>query len=323
LSKVSDSQDLLTRFLLDEMEEPERATVEDRLLSDPEFYEQMLVAEGDLTDAYVRGDLSAGERARFEKSFLSSARRRERVEFARGLANSATQLHREEFAKPRSDLTPALSTSRGGWLASLFGSRPVLNYALAGAALVVMGVTVWFAIERMRARVQTPEPTASAPQIPERNDGGVAERQGKDGTPSLPPRDGVTPGVTPTPERDVLATRPVFATITLMPGALRDGTAGANLFVPRVATHVRVRLQLEEDHYRSYQAVVSTPEGRKIWAGSTRKDRENNAQFVSLIVPATLLARGDYVVELNGIAAAGQSEPAAQYSFRVSQNRLR
>jgi hypothetical protein len=315
LNKVLDSGDLLTRFLLDEVDERERAVVEDRLLSETVFYEQMLEREAELTDAYVRGELSHDERKRFEKSFFASRDRRKRVEFAEGLAESATLLQREESAKPASAITAAGSPSKS-WLASFFTQRPAISYALAAAALVVLGVAIWFSVERMRAPVQPQRARTEGDPSPKPGQQDSAGASGQEE--KLPTaREAASPTPSQTPERDAARDRAVFAAITLMPGAVRDGAAGANLLVPRGATHLRVRLQLEEDKYRNYQAVVSTPEGRKVWAGSAPKDREKDALFVTLTMPAALLARGDYVIELAGAAADGRSEPTAQYSFRV------
>lgn len=121
------------------------------------------------------------------------------------------------------------------------------------------------------------------------------------------------------PEQQTPRARPVFATITLAPGPLRGGAEGGNLSVPRAATHLSVPLQLEEDNYRSYRATVSTPEGRRVWAGAARKDRATDAHSVNVTLPAATLPRGDYVVELSGVAAGGRLEPAAAYSFRVTR----
>lgn len=317
LNEVLDSEDLLTRFLLDEVDERERAEVEDRLLSETEFYEQMLGREAELTDAYVRGELSHDKRKRFEKSFFASRDRRKRVEFAQGLVDSATLLQREESTKPDSTVAPV--TTRGR-LASLFAQQPALGYGLAAALLMVIGVAGWFAVERMRARVEPQRAgTEGAPSPgPKQDDIGVASRPSDQETPS-PGSDNATPGVSQTPAREDEATRPAFATITLVPGSLRDGAAGANLFVPRGSTHLRLRLQLEEDNYRSYNAVLSTPEGRNVWAGAARKDREKNAQFVTFTLPAASLARGDYIIELTGTMAGARPEAAAQYSFRITR----
>jgi hypothetical protein len=325
---MSDRDVLLTRFLLGESTERERAEVEDRLLSDEGFYERTIAAEDDLMDAYVRGELPASERERFEKAFLSTAPRRERVEFARGLAESATRLHEAGSVGPRSALAPVGSSHRKGFLAALFPSRPALSYALAAAAITVVAVGVWLAVDRMRAGVEPQQARTEdvAPHKPE-------QRPLQDDRSSVPPQpkkeaDGsltqepgnVIPEAARTPERESKRkppTRPVFATITLAPGSLRDGSAAGSLVIPRGATQVRLRLQLDGDDYQTYHAVVSTPEGRRIWAGSARKERQKNAHSVVITPPAASLQRGDYVVELSGAVAGSRSEPAAAYSFRV------
>ena len=326
MKEMSDRDVLLTRFLLGESTERERAEVEDRLLSDEEFYERTIAAEDDLMDAYVRGELAASECERFEKAFLSSAPRRERLEFARGLAESATRLHAAGSAGPRS--APEESSHLKGFLAALFPSRPALSYALAAAAIVVVAIGVWLAFERTRARVEPQQARTEgvtpqqAEQRPLQDDGSNVpsqQQQGaQDGT--LPQEAGNVPPAR-TPEREpkpqAPPTRNVFAAITLAPGALRDGSAAGSLVIPRGATHVRLRLELEGNDYQSYEAVVSTPEGRRVWAGPPRKERQKNAHSVVITLPAASLQRGDYVVELSGAVAGSRSEPAAAYSFRV------
>jgi hypothetical protein len=326
---------LLTRFLLGETTERERAEVEDRLLSDEEFYEQMLAAEGDLTDAYVRGELQAGERERFEKSFFTSTRRRERVEFARGLAESATLLYETQSATASAnERAPSDASLRRGFLTSLLSARPALRYALAAAAVALVAIAVWLAFERTRARVEPQQARTGgvAPRRPEKQTQGSAQNNGRADTPQQQvaaptPQQGsasTTPDAAPTPELaaapkvQAARPRPVLATITLAPGSLRDGEAIGDLFIPRAATHLRVRLQLEQDAYRSYRAIVSTPEGRRVWTGVARKDSATNANSVTLTLPAASLKRGDYVVELSGVAG-GRPEPAAAYSFRVTR----
>jgi hypothetical protein len=311
LNEISDSEDLLTRFLLGEATERERAEVEDRLLTDDGFYARLLAAESDLMDAYVRSELPHRERLQFEKIFFSSVGQRERVEFARGLAQSTTRAHQKESAKSREVAQRlAQSSLRKGLLASLFATRPGLSYAVAAAAVAVVGIAVWFAVERMRARVELQQVRTEgvAPERP-------VERPRASG--------GETPAVVSTPEHELKRQTPpavpVFATITLAPGSLRDGAAGGNLIIARGATYVRLLLQLEEDNYQSYRANVSTPEGQKVWTGAARKDRVRDAQSVTLTLPAASLKRGDYVVELSGAVAGARSQPAAHYSFRVTR----
>jgi hypothetical protein len=329
-------EDFLTRFLLGEIDERERAEVEDRLLSDQEFYEQILRAEGDLMDAYVREELSAREHERFEKIFFTSPRLRERVEFARGLAGAATRLH-QDAGRQGTDAQLLASPSRSqGFLAFLLGTRPALSFAVAAAAVAVVGVAIWLAVERMRgptepqhARTEgvAPEKHVERPPDSPQNDSGVASR--KQDAPLPQGSADATSEAGPTPEHDPARagqappSRPVFATITLAAGSLRDGAGRNDIFIPTKATHVRVSLQLEEDNYQGYRAVMSTPEGRRVWSGAARKERLPNAHSVTLTLPARALQQGDYIIALSGAAAGGRFEPAAQYSFRVRQNLMR
>src|SRR5437867_10404414 len=71
----------MVQYLLGELrDDEERARFEQRLLADEKLYEELLIAEDELMEAYLSGELSAGDKARFEEPFLASPRRRERVE---------------------------------------------------------------------------------------------------------------------------------------------------------------------------------------------------------------------------------------------------
>jgi hypothetical protein len=75
----------ITRYLLGNLEEEEQDRIEQRYFTDPELLALVEATEDDLIDAYVRGELSAADRARFESHFLRSRRRRERVKTAEAL----------------------------------------------------------------------------------------------------------------------------------------------------------------------------------------------------------------------------------------------
>jgi anti-sigma factor RsiW len=86
---------LLVRYHLGELSPGERDAVEDRYFADDAFHEQVLAAEEELIDSYVRGELSAEQSKHFESWFLQADDRRERLEFAKALAGytSAQAMH--------------------------------------------------------------------------------------------------------------------------------------------------------------------------------------------------------------------------------------
>ena len=81
-----EGREWMVQYLLGELQdEEELARFEQRLLADEKLYEELLIAEDELMEAYLCGELSAADKARFEEHFLASPRRRERVENLRAL----------------------------------------------------------------------------------------------------------------------------------------------------------------------------------------------------------------------------------------------
>ncbi len=77
--------DLIDRYLCDELDQETRARVELRLFEDAAFLEAVELRENDWLDRQARGELRAGERARFERGYLVTHERQARAAFARAL----------------------------------------------------------------------------------------------------------------------------------------------------------------------------------------------------------------------------------------------
>ena len=86
MSLLFESDELLVRYHLGELSPEERDAVEARYFADDAFHEQVLAAEEELIDSYLRGELSTNQRAHFEGWFLRIGDRLEKLEFARALA---------------------------------------------------------------------------------------------------------------------------------------------------------------------------------------------------------------------------------------------
>src|ERR1043166_3635007 len=81
-----EGREWMVQYLLGALQNAEElARFEQRLLADEKLYEELLIAEDELMEAYLSGELSSGEKARFEEHFLGSPRCRERVESLRAL----------------------------------------------------------------------------------------------------------------------------------------------------------------------------------------------------------------------------------------------
>jgi len=73
----------LINYLLGELSETERDRIEDGYFADDGLHERLLALEDELTDCYVRGELSPKQRQHFEEWFLRSPERKERLKFTR------------------------------------------------------------------------------------------------------------------------------------------------------------------------------------------------------------------------------------------------
>src|SRR5262249_40054652 len=74
---------LIRRYLVSEVTEDELADIEQRIMSDDAFFDEVRAVSDEMTDLYVSNRLSKDERKRFEERFLSTIEGRRQVAFAR------------------------------------------------------------------------------------------------------------------------------------------------------------------------------------------------------------------------------------------------
>src|SRR5262245_19840805 len=77
------NEETIRRFLLGELSAAEQEEIEIRLLADAELQTMVEIAEFDLIDDYVRGNLTEVEAGSFRRHFLNSSERRDRLVTAR------------------------------------------------------------------------------------------------------------------------------------------------------------------------------------------------------------------------------------------------
>ncbi|HEY0171862.1 MAG TPA: hypothetical protein VGB98_12630 [Pyrinomonadaceae bacterium] len=161
MTPFPDIQDEIRRYLLGTISEEAGRGVEERLMTEGAFLEELALAEGELIDDYVAGRLDAGERAGFERHFLLTEERRAQLRLTRGLARyaaaSASVKGRETAAGSEAETTttttgPAKTTAgptTGERLRAFWGGRSAAWRAgLAFAAVACIAVAILLAIPR-------------------------------------------------------------------------------------------------------------------------------------------------------------------------------
>src|SRR5262245_55821110 len=127
----------LKQYLFDELAPDEQTRIEERLLTDTDYTELLLVVEQELIDSYVSNEMSAHDRKRFEKNFLSTPERRRKLRLARALRRYvSTQTGTELLPSPipEYDFWKRLGQWRVRWLPAS---------ALVAVFLVCLSIFAW------------------------------------------------------------------------------------------------------------------------------------------------------------------------------------
>jgi hypothetical protein len=137
----ADIQQEIRRYLLGTLPEQAGRRVEERLMTEEAFLDELTLAEGALIDDYVAERLDDAARARFEQHFLSTDERRRQLRFTRALRRYAFAT----LAPARVDVTPSAPTL-GERLRAFWGGHSwALRTGLAFATVAVIVVAVWLA----------------------------------------------------------------------------------------------------------------------------------------------------------------------------------
>jgi hypothetical protein len=111
-------------------------------------------------------------------------------------------------------------------------------------------------------------------------------------------------------------TIPTFALAT---GVLRGEGSLTRIAVPAGSEFVRLRLAAPAIEYPLYRAALEDADGIELWAQSRLEARADAT--LTVVLPADLLAPGDYQLRLAGSDGRSAPEAVGTYSFRVTRGR--
>lgn len=308
--RASISDVTVRRYLLCALEEPERLTLDERLVTDDEFAPRVSLAESELIDDYAGGRLNAAERGQFASKFLVTEQRRKALTLATALADFA------EESRSTPARVGAAAQEKPSWhetFAVLLGLKRAPGFALAGAAVVLIIVaSVWFVARQSRrlptevasnSPVQTPAPAASPQKITPPDVAAVA------------PSPDTKPQPKPTPSEPTVS--PAVATFVLMPGALRGPGQMTRVAVPRGERDLlRLSLVLENPAPGPYLAELANANGQTVTVRKNLQPHANGHFKVTFEVPARLIQTDDYQVKLQR-KSDGKFESVGRYYFRA------
>ena len=313
------------RFLLGEMSGDERGAFEEKFIADELLFEQARVVEDELIESYIRGTLPLAEREKFERSFLTTERRRSRVAFTRTMLGKLSE--QKEIAAVKKTETAAAAPSVWDSIAGFF-KTPSLAFG-AALAILLTAFGGWFLLKNSSnqeiARQTNPTPatteliqsnsnqtiqanqnsqTDSNSKKPEATETTVGNSGQKKQTPSKNSN---------TQKEETTLVNPVLA---LFAGTVRSEGKTKELNLPKNANNVLLQLNLESRDYKIYLAEIVNADGETVSKSDRLKVKNSK---INLSVPAAKLQRGDYRVKLSALNPQNETESVADYAFRINR----
>jgi anti-sigma factor RsiW len=279
----------ITRYLLGEPSDDERAAFEEQYVADPRLFDEVVQAENDLIDDYVRGTLAPDVRDRFERAYLADPARRERVKFAEALVAKLD----------RTERPAVVAASAPGGLAGrrrfdwLLGPKPALGFAFA-TLVIVLGLRLAFEVRR-------------APRETSQRETARTDQPGEKAPAAQPPP-------TPVPSAVVLALAVGSGSRAI------DRSSPTPLVIPPGTTEVRLQLTMHEREYPAYRVILRGAGGAEILRrGPLMPAAAGSGSILEIGLPASQFESGDYIVTLQGALAAGGFEDVSRSLVRIDK----
>lgn len=322
-------RDSIRRYILGELSEEGREQIERQVISRDDYFEELLIAEEELTDEYVGERLSGPARAQFQRRVRTDTELRQNVRFAKALRRRAAE-HAQQ--RPAADRSPPLLAR----ITSFF-RQPALGFALTAALLLAVSAAVWMTVQNRRLRTEVARLSAEPTPLPvpqtglqaqldsERERGAqLAAQLGREQEQRAEAERKLEEATREQgrPRRDQSVNPLVAAVFTLKTGIVRGEGDGSNkITLPPGGGHLLLRLDLAADDYRSYRATLKTLEDKQLHSTPNlraRAGRDGNA------VPFPLSAKhlapnNDYKILLSGKSPNGSYEDVGTYYFRVEK----
>lgn len=252
----------LRQYLLGDLTQEAQQQVEQHLLTENNFLEELLLGEEELIDDYVGGDLSDEDRLKFEQHFLSTPERHRQLRFARALSRYASNSTEKASSKSATARPPA-PTAEPSWaerFRAFWNSRAWALSAMALTLVIIASSWLWL----FRPHTSTPQ---------------------------------------------------TFATLTLPVGisTRAESAQASKVRLPLNADALRISLMLPEGTApaASYRVELVSDNGET----RSLKVAGQDAQSVSVVIPAAQLARGRYALKLFTTNADGTEQRVSGNSY--------
>lgn len=331
---VTEKDEMMRRYLLDQMSDEERNSVEENFLEDDNFFEEITALEDELYYDYKQNRLSTQEKIAFEKIFLATSNDLEKAEFVEAFLQATAEISAEKTA-------PSLWQSVVAFF-SFSNASFRLGSAIASILLLFI-VGFWILNNSNRKiddvavgvpetiNVQTPTPTpfdekiiednqkeqekiekkiTEEKQKTEQNDNKIKELEKQKENLNREIEKNINKKTAPPAQP-----QKTFLALILSPGLVRDGSGKIPKIklTPEIQT-LNLTLPIKKGvEAENVKIVVRSIGGGQISSSSAKLGTRKS---LSLGVPSKNLKRGDYEIVLINSA---DNEELESYYFSVEK----
>ena len=266
-------------YLLGLDQNGEQEKIEERLLTDDQFFEEFLATEEDLIQDYVDGDLTETEKKQFENHFLISPERQEKLKFAQSLRRNLDSQTIEEAESETTEESNESESSQS-FLQKLFGSsllaNPVPAFALVVVLVGVVGISVYYF-----AGGDNLSPLES--EFAELNKSDFSDLEKYKNSPNL----------------------------NLLPGKTRDASVAKSLPEAVIEDKVFFRLALPTQTESDEIFTVELQKSQKtiFTQNQVRAYKNKDGEELRFFIPASVLEKGNYQIKAKSKRSSNLSYP--------------
>jgi len=330
-----ETAELMTRFLLGQLSDEERKAVEERFLTDDEYFAQLLVLEDSLVDDYVLGRLTGDQLKNAQLLFQSSAIGKREVKFTQNLVTSLKKARetKEQSAKQKTKPAPVtnrvVSPKSSPWrqsqasmnlIATGFRSLPTVFSATLGLMILLLtGAAIYFIFQFQR---QNRELLAQRIEL-ERNFQDVREKlnQESQNSAELNQRLDLETEKRAQAEEALARSRnsgsPSIMSVLLLPSVFQRSSGAKTVSLNPGTNRLQLLLEISADNYPAYNVRIKTFDGQTIWSRDSIPAAQIKGGKLSLILNSSLFPYNDYRIELLGQPDNGTGQLIADYAFKV------
>lgn len=283
MKDIEREQSLIRQYLLGELDEQQREQLEQRVITNPDYKEEVLITEEELLEDFVNGSLSPRELELVRAKYSSSPSRWRKVEIARAISKYAAD--HPIAVEPAG---PQRSWARS--VLEFFSARnrfrqlslAILILVMAGGSLLVY----WWVSRESRANYET-----------------LVRLNG--------------------PASEILQPDQSVVAVSLSPLLLRGAGDARTVTITNQTKTVQLRLaDPSSGETKVFRARLKNRAGAEVFTLDDVPARQSG-QFPVLVlqIPAEMLTSQDYQLEISERKPDGTYENPATYSFQVQKSR--